>query len=144
MTYLLDVNALVALIDPNHVAHETAHEWFESTGSSSWATCPLTENGVIRIVGNPRYANSPGTPATIAAIVKEMRGLSGHQFWADDISLLASEFVDTTRLLASAQITDTYLLALARHRGGYLATFDRRLTTAAVQDGRSALHVIGA
>jgi len=63
-TYLLDVNVLIALIDPAHVQHDTAHVWFASTGSHSWATCPLTENGVLRIVGHGGAANpvmtSPG------------------------------------------------------------------------------------
>ena len=29
MTYLLDVNVLIALIDPTHVSHDAAHHWFE-------------------------------------------------------------------------------------------------------------------
>nr|WP_280954044.1 hypothetical protein [Mesorhizobium sanjuanii] len=41
MTFLLDVNVLIALIDPGHVAHDDAHQWFESTGHSSWATSVL-------------------------------------------------------------------------------------------------------
>jgi len=55
-TYLLDVNVLIALIDPAHVQHDAAHAWFASTGQHSWATCPLTENGVLRIVGHENLA----------------------------------------------------------------------------------------
>lgn len=142
MTFLLDVNVLIALIDPDHVSHDAAHAWFASSGSQSWATCPLTENGVIRIVGSTRYPNSPGTPAMVASIFAGMRALAGHQFWPDDLSLTASEFVDPSRILTSAQTTDTYLLALARSRNQKLATFDRRLSTAAVVDGETALHQI--
>ena len=112
MTFLLDVNVLVALIDPGHVAHDAAHEWFGQHGRANWATCPLTENGVIRIVGNPRYPNCPGSPAVVAGIVKALRGLAGHRFWTDDLSLVGSDHVDTARILTSAQVTDTYLLAL--------------------------------
>lgn len=56
MTFLLDVNVLIALIDPAHVGHDAAHAWFEAEGSRSWSwsTCPLTENGVIRIVGHTK------------------------------------------------------------------------------------------
>ena len=61
-TYLLDVNVLIALVDPAHVHHEPAHAWFSQQGSTSWATCPMTENGLLRIVGHPRYPNSPGSP----------------------------------------------------------------------------------
>jgi len=86
--YLLDVNVLIALIDPVHVLHDRAHEWFAAQGLEAWATCPLTENGVLRIVGHPRYHNSPGTPAAVAELMAVLRGLGGHEFWPDDVSLL--------------------------------------------------------
>ncbi|WP_298332759.1 TA system VapC family ribonuclease toxin [Asticcacaulis sp.] len=143
MTYLLDVNVLIALIDPAHVAHHAAHAWFGTIGQATWATCPLTENGVIRIVGNPKYPNSPGSPAAVAGIVRSLRQMPSHVFWTDDISLVDSTYVDTSKITTSAQVTDTYLLALARVRGGKLVTFDRRLSVAAVKDGKSALVVIG-
>ncbi|HEV2097412.1 MAG TPA: hypothetical protein VGR45_00645 [Stellaceae bacterium] len=54
MTFLLDVNLLIALIDPAHVGHDPAHHWFGATGAASWASCPLTENGVIRILGHQK------------------------------------------------------------------------------------------
>lgn len=142
MTFLLDVNVLIALIDPGHVAHNDAHAWFETTGEREWATCPLTENGVIRIVGSPKYPNSPGSPADVAEIVRKMRALPGHQFWPDDLSLVGSEHVDATKIMTSGQVTDIYLLALAKAKGGQLATFDRRLSVAAVKGGKSALHLI--
>ncbi|PJN94116.1 VapC toxin family PIN domain ribonuclease, partial [Amaricoccus sp. HAR-UPW-R2A-40] len=63
MIFLLDVNVLIALTDPAHVAHDDAHVWFAETGRHAWATCPITENGVLRILGNPKYPNSPGSPA---------------------------------------------------------------------------------
>lgn len=142
MTYLLDVNVLIALIDPTHVAHDAAHTWFAATGAQSWATCPLTENGVIRIVGHPRYPNSAGSPAAAAAILAAMRNLPGHVFWGDDFSLIDSAIVDFSRILTPAQVTDTYLLALAVAKNGRLATFDRRLSPTAVRTGRRALSVI--
>ena len=142
MTYLLDVNVLIALIDPHHVAHDDAHAWFDKTGAESWATCPLTENGLIRIVGSPRYPYSPGSPAAIAERLTVLRRLPGHTFWSDDLSIVDTESVDPARILVSAQVTDTYLLALARSKGGFLATFDRKMTTVAVTEGKSALHVI--
>ncbi|WP_341021209.1 TA system VapC family ribonuclease toxin [Brevundimonas diminuta] len=142
MTYLLDVNVLIALIDPAHVGHDAAHRWFDAEGRASWATCPLTENGVIRIVGHPKYPNTPGSTASVATIVTQLRALSGHIFWADDISLVDAEHVDPDQVLTSAQVTDTYLLALAVAHGGKLATFDRRLSVKAVKGGKNALHVI--
>ena len=142
MIFLLDINVLIALIDPTHVAHEAAHKWFGTEGQKAWATCPLTENGVVRIVGNPRYSNSPGAPSKVAKIVFGLRQLPGHHFWPDDISLLDSTAIDTQRVRTAAQVTDTYLLALAVAHGGKLATFDRRLSDAAVHQGKSALYQV--
>ncbi len=142
MTWLLDVNVLIALIDPAHVAHEPAHRWFEAQGAKAWATCPITENGVIRIVGHPSYPNSAGSLAMVASIVAELTSLPGHVFWSDDISLVKSAHVDAARILTPGQVTDSYLLALAVARGGRLATFDRRLSASAVQNGAAALHLI--
>lgn len=144
MTYLLDVNVLIALIDPAHVAHEAAHAWFAAEGAKSWATCPITENGVLRILGNPKYPNSPGSPALVAPIMMQMRGLPGHLFWSDDISLTGSDLVEPGKITTPAQVTDVYLLALAVANGGKLATFDRRLAVNAVRGGRGAVALIGA
>jgi uncharacterized protein len=79
VTFLLDVNVLIALIDPTHVGHDSAHNWFGETGASSWATC-LTENGVIRVVGHPKYPNSAGSPTAVAPFVARLRALPGHVF----------------------------------------------------------------
>ncbi len=142
MRYLLDVNVLIALIDPAHIQHEAAHGWFAEHGQHAWATCPLTENGLLRIVSHARYPNSPGMPAAVAAILIGLRSLPGHQFWPDAISLMEADRVDATRLLHSSQVIDSYLLALAHAHGGKLATFDRKLVVDAVQGGASTLHVI--
>jgi toxin-antitoxin system PIN domain toxin len=140
--YLLDVNVLIALIDPAHVRHDRAHTWFAAEGQHAWATCPLTENGVLRIVGAARYPSSPGTPAAVAELLSIFRTLKGHEFWPDDISLFDTSVVRCNRLLNSGQVTDTYLLALASDHGGKLATFDRQLVVDAVVYGDKALHLI--
>lgn len=142
MTYLLDVNVLIALIDPAHVGHDAAHAWFAEAGAPGWATCPITENGVLRIVGNPKYPNSPGSPAACAPILARLVGLPGHVFWPDAISLVANDEVDAAQITTPGQVTDAYLLALAVKMGGKLATFDRRLVTKAVRGGRAALCLI--
>lgn len=144
MTFLLDVNVLIALIDPTHVGHDAAHKWFATTGAGSWATCPVTENGVLRIVGHLKYPNSPGSPAAVAPILTRLRTLPGHVFWKDDLSLVDAASVDADRIATSAQVTDTYLLALAVANNGQLATFERRLSFHAVRRGRAALHIIEA
>ncbi|MBB4845927.1 toxin-antitoxin system PIN domain toxin [Paucibacter oligotrophus] len=141
--YLLDVNVLIALVDPAHVQHDAAHAWFEQQGSPAFATCPLTENGLLRIVGHPRYPGSPGTPAAVLPLLAGLRALPGHRFWADELSLLDAPRITASRLLHSSQITDSYLLALAQSHGGQLASFDRRLVVDAVTGGAQALCLIG-
>jgi hypothetical protein len=140
--FLLDVNVLIALIDPAHVQHDKAHAWFAKTGRKAWATCPLTENAVLRIVGHARYPNSPGTPAAVAELMATFLAHPGHEFWPDDVTLMDRERVHAARLLDSAQVTDSYLLALAAAHKGKLATFDRQLVTAAVVNGSQALQLI--
>ena len=140
--FLLDVNVLIALIDPAHIQHDRAHEWFAKSGDKGWATCPLTENGVLRIVGNARYPNSPGTPAAVAELMASFLRHPGHEFWPDDVTLFDLPRVDAARLLDSAQVTDTYLLALAVAHKGRLATFDRHLVIEAVTNGRQSLLLI--
>jgi toxin-antitoxin system PIN domain toxin len=140
--FLLDVNVLIALIDPAHVQHDHAHAWFAARGHKAWATCPLTENGLLRIVGHPRYPSSPGSPAVVSQLLSSFRRLPGHAFWPDDISLLDAEHVNAEHLLDSAHVTDSYLLALARAHEGQLATFDRHIPTEAVAGGAKALHLI--
>ena len=137
---LLDVNALIALLDPSHVHHERAHDWFADEGKADWISSPTTENGTVRVVSNPQYSNAQ-SPATVLASLESLRAVGGHRFVSDDVSLL-DDGVDRTRLLSSAQLTDSYLLRLAVRHGARLATFDRRISTGAVAGAEDALLVI--
>jgi toxin-antitoxin system PIN domain toxin len=132
---LLDVNLLVALFDPDHVHHEPAHEWFGAHRSAGWATCPLTENGLVRILSNPAYSQSAGRPADIAHRLASFRESGEHVFWPDDASLCDAELFSLT--VGHRQLTDAYLLALAVRHGGRLATFDRSIPARAVRGARA-------
>ena len=140
--FLLDVNVLIALVDPAHVQHDQVHEWFGRVGHKAFATCPITENGLLRIVGHPKYPNSPGPPSTVAAALAAIRGLEGHRFWPDSISLVENSLAEPALLSSHARVTDSYLLALARANKGKLATLDRKLATEVVAEGKSALALI--
>jgi toxin-antitoxin system PIN domain toxin len=142
VTFLLDVNVLIALIDPLHIHHLQAQTWFLREGKDDWATCPLTENGTLRIVGDKRYANSPGSPVIVAEVLSRLRSVGRHSFWPDDISLLDPKLFVFGQLDSARHLTDSYLLGLAVSKGGMLATFDRHLKPDAVQSGSEALHVI--
>jgi uncharacterized protein len=132
---LLDVNLLVALFDPEHVHHEPAHGWFGAHRSSGWATCPLTENGVVRILSNQAYSPSAAQPAEIARRLASFRASGHHVFWPDDLSLCDSTVFSLT--VAHRQLTDVYLLGLATTHGGRLATFDRSIPLKGVRGARA-------
>jgi toxin-antitoxin system PIN domain toxin len=142
VTFLLDVNVLIALVDPTHISHNAAHDWFDTEGRDSWATCPIVENGVMRIIAHPRYPNTPGSPAVVAKVLQGFKTQPGHVFWPDDISLLTAAHIDPEHLLRHGQITDSYLLALAVAHGGQLASLDHRLSVKAVHGGKAALRLI--
>ena len=140
--YLLDVNVLIALVDPAHVQHESVHDWFGRVGRKAFATCPITENGLLRIVGHPKYPNSPGPPNTVNSALQVIRALPGHDFWPDSISLADSVFIDASLLTSHRRVTDSYLLALARANKGQLATLDRKLAAEVVPDGKATIAQI--
>jgi toxin-antitoxin system PIN domain toxin len=129
---LLDVNVLVALFDPDHVHHEAAHRWFAPNRGAGWATCPLTENGLVRILANPAYLAVPEGAAGILKRLDAFCASGGHVFWEDAISLRDERVFRRTRALTHRQITDVYLLALAKKKGGRLVTFDAKIPWAAV------------
>lgn len=140
--FLLDVNVLIALVDPAHVQHEAAHVWFARVGKKAFATCPITEMGLLRIVGHPKYPHSPGPPSAVVASLLALRGMKGHAFWPDSISPVDSNALDASLLSSHARVTDSYLLALARANRGKLATLDARLATDVVADGARHLELI--
>ena len=140
--YLLDVKVLIALVDPAHVQHEPAHERFSRVGHRSWATCAITQNGLLSILGHPRYPSSPGNPGTLLPMLRSLCAHPGHAICPDDITILDSELIAGNHLIQPGQVTDTYLLALAVQQGGRLATFDRKLVAATVTQGADALVLI--
>lgn len=142
MPFLLDVNVLIALLDPEHVQNSKAQRWFEQEGHVHWLTCPITENGVVRIVGGPKYLGFQTTPAQMLERLESLRTLGRHEFVPDALSLLDNSVFRRGSLLGSRQVTDTYLLGMAAHYGAVLATLDTRLVTNAVIDGRDYLRII--
>ncbi len=138
---LLDVNVLVALFDPDHVHHELAHDWFAEHGRSSWATCPITENGFVRVFASPAYGAAVARIADLVERLSRFCASGGHVFWEDSASLLDAGLLDWSAAVGHRQVTDIYLLALARARGGRLVTFDRSIRLRAVK-GATAKHVV--
>ena len=138
---LLDVNVLIALLDDAHVFSRRANEWLDAAPRRI-ATCPIVENGVIRIMSAPSYsATHRATPEQIAEGLRSLAEALDHEFWADDVSMLDETLVDFSRLHGHRQVTDAYLLALAVGRSCAIASFDTALPVTAVR-GASRKHVV--
>lgn len=132
MRALLDVNVLIALFDPDHVSHEPAMAWFAKHAKEGWASCPLTQNGCVRIMSSSSYPNAQPVQ-TLVTRLAEACAERMHEFWADEPSLLDSTVFDTTRIHGPRQITDVYLLGLAVRHDGRFVTFDGRIPLQAVR-----------
>ncbi len=127
---LLDVNVLLALVDAHHVDHDRVHDWAEAELAAGWATCPLTENGFVRILSQPAYPNAV-TVREAVAILREATRAEAHEFWPCNLSLLSGA-IDESELLGHRQITDAYLVALAASRNGRFVTLARSVPLRAV------------
>lgn len=140
MRALLDVNVLIALLDVDHVSHVKAMEWFGAEAGEGWASCPLTQNGCVRIMSHPGY---PGR-LPVAAVIQRLRMATQteqHRFWPDSFSILDAGIVDPVRVHGPRQLTDVYLLALAVRQEGRFATFDAGISLSAVR-GATAQHLV--
>lgn len=125
--YLLDLNALIALADPDAVHYKAIHQWFNRGGKDDWGVCPITESGFIRISTNPAYRSPARTVAQAATILTEFARHPGYRFWpiSDSWEVLTAPF--STRIKGHKQITDACLLGLAIRHKGVLVTFDSAL-----------------
>ncbi len=141
MAALLDVNALIALVDSDHIGHDAIQKWFLKHYRSKWATCPLTENGMVRVLSQAAYPSGQRTPAEVIQILRALKTAFGdfHQFWPDDISVTDDSIFDSALIAGPRHVTDIYLLGLAKRHKGTLVSFDRSLAWQAVRDGSAQL-----
>ncbi len=140
MRSLLDVNVLIALLDADHTSHRSAREWFGEYANDGWASCPITQNGCVRIMSHPGYPNAH----SVLEIIQRLRAATAdrtHEFWPDSQSLLDERLIDATRVHGPRQLTDVYLLALAVKNGGRLVTFDASIALGAVK-GSKPQHML--
>jgi len=131
MRALLDVNVLIALLDADHIHHEVARRWLRDNIDEGWATCPLTENGCVRVMAEPTYPNR--VPAhLVAERLRRATATEHHRFWPDAVSLLRPGVVDWAQQIGPGEIADIYLLALAAAHNGRYVTFEARFDLRAV------------
>lgn len=143
MRSLLDVNVLIALFDPDHVFHERAHAWLASHAAMGIATCPLTENGLVRVLTHPGYSKKKRFhPHDIIARLHGFVQRHDHEFWNDSLSLRDRKSFRAGRILGSKQITDIYLLALVVAHKARLATFDSAIPLEVVPSAKTDSLVV--
>jgi toxin-antitoxin system PIN domain toxin len=121
---LMDVNVLLALLWPRHESHAAAHAWFAKSGHRAWATNPLVQLGVLRLLTNPAVTQGAVSSATALQALSEAISQSGHEFWPLDREMPASLKTLAGRVRGHGQWTDALLLWQAKVHAGVLVTFD--------------------
>jgi toxin-antitoxin system PIN domain toxin len=136
VSFLLDVNLLMALLWENHDHHQIARAWLRRV--TNFTTCPVSQLGFARVSSHPLLGYSM-SPDQAFGILRRFLSDSRHRFLPDDLS--CEDRVVRTDLMGGAnQVTDHYLVALARQHGLTLATFDEPLArTLAGERGLVAL-----
>ena len=143
MVYLVDINVLIARLDSDHEHHQRTVQWWHRNVTDGWATCPITENGFIRILGRPTYPGWPGTPERAASALRQLIvALPGHRFFADEISPLSKNLFPNLSKVTPSQITDLYLLALAVHHDATFVSHGKRVKAQRIPGGTESFLVI--
>jgi uncharacterized protein len=138
---LLDINVLIALLDLDHSHHDAARRWIEREAKHGWASCPITQNGCVRIMSQPGYP-SPVPPQSVIVRLTAATQTAHHEFWPDDVTLLDASVVRPDHIHGPKQLTDVYLLALAVKHDGRFVTFDTTVPTSAVPAARKPHLVV--
>ena len=134
--WLLDVNILVARFWETHVFHKKVRAWMASHEYEGWATCPITQAGLVRTISNPGFSqNAPRPAEAIHWLAKSLRLDPNHHFWADDLPLSDACAEGLPLLKGFKQLTNAYLLGLAIHNKGRLLTLDRKMLALVAEDG---------
>lgn len=137
---LPDVNVLVALTNPSHVFHTEAHRWLGNV--TRFATTPITESGLVRMLLNPVVAGQCVSTPQALAVLTGIRADDRAEFLADDASI-ADAAIHTAGLAGHRQVTDWHLLNLATRHDALLVTFDRRLTRAVLPEDAGRVVTLG-
>lgn len=123
MSYLLDVNALVALGFIQHEFHQRVAAWVRAQQFPPLKTCSITELGFVRVLSQaPAYGLTIAQARTLLLRLKKASALS--------LSFIRDDH-DTSHLPAwvktPKQTTDGHLVQLAAANEAVLATLDARI-----------------
>ena len=124
MSWLLDVNLILATRWTSHPDHSAAKAWIDS--SDQFHTSAITELGFVRVSMSPAYrASWEETQETLG----KLHDRQAHRFLADDVD------GTTPAKTLSKDTTDAHLVALAKRHGLKLATLDAALIAQPWADG---------
>src|SRR5262245_46710362 len=140
--HLLDVNVLLALVWPRHEMHAAAHTWFSKSGGKAWATNPLTQLGVMRLLTNPAVAQRAVNPSVALDVLSGLIRHPGHEFWHLDREIPALLAPSAGRFQGHKQLADAVLLCQAVERGAVLVTFDTGIRELTGKDLQAHLLVL--
>jgi len=122
---LFDVNVLLALVWAAHESHNKVQNWFQQRAKGGWATCPVTQAALVRIVSNPAFSSNAVSANDAISLLKANVAHPSHRFWRDETGFVEAAKPFAARITGHQQITDAYLLGLAVHKKGKLPTLDR-------------------
>jgi hypothetical protein len=122
---LLDVNALIALVDSEHMHHAVLLHILPELTRFGWGISAVSEAGALRILTNPRVGRY--RLEEVVSTIEGLYALPRFRYWRETGAWreIPNEIRD--RILGHQQITDAYLLAMAVSEGGVLVTFDKAI-----------------
>jgi toxin-antitoxin system PIN domain toxin len=131
---LLDLNVLIALLEPGHEHHQKVQNWFNSSRRGIFCVCPLTETGFVRLTANPSFRPGPRTVPHAIAVLQALKGHPDYLYMSIEKSWVETTVRFARRIVGHQQVTDAYLLGLAISEDGILVTFDKGILHLAGQE----------
>jgi hypothetical protein len=142
MTLLLDVNLLFVLHQPLHPDFNLAKQWFARRADKAFATCPITQSGMMRLLVQGVAGLDPFDIKEARDALHNLVQLPGHVYWPDTLSYLDATKFLFERMQGHRQATDAYLLGLAIHNQGKLATLDRGILHLAGKEFAANVEIV--
>ncbi|MCL1838107.1 MAG: PIN domain nuclease [Propionibacteriaceae bacterium] len=136
---LPDVNVLVALLNPRHIYHRVAQEWFAN--AVSVATTPITELGFLRVSLVPAVSGKRVQTADALASLNSLRSHERACFLPDDSSL-GQATIDLSGWAGHKQTTDLHLVNLASRHKARLVTLDQKIRPSLVPADQQKVLVL--
>jgi toxin-antitoxin system PIN domain toxin len=129
MTWLLDVNVLIAALVDGHEHHRPVESWLKSLPlDDALATCSITELGFARVLyQSPQFRIPITNSISLLSLFLSTNARQVIRLPDDRGAADLPDWVATGR-----QITDGHLLGLALRNGATLVTLDRGIPGAFV------------